>query len=219
MIPMISVVEIVDALSRGILATLEVTLGAFGLGLLLAVPVAVARLAHFAPVRYAAISYIDLFRGIPPIALLFVIYFGIAQVFIAIPSLPAAIIGLGIVASAYIAEIYRAGVQSVAKGQWEASQAIGLSPSRAVRLVIVPQAILVVLPPTATFALGLLKDSALASIIGANEIAFRAHALTQRTGAGLVILSVAAGIYIALSVPLAVAVRWIDNRLTTYTRT
>lgn len=218
MIPLIGFIEILDVLSRGIVATLEVTLGAFGIGLILALPLVAARMAPFAPVRYLAVSYIDVFRGIPPIAILFVIFFGIAQVVVAIPSLPAAIIGLGLVASAYIAEIYRAGVQSVAKGQWEASQAIGLGPARAVRLVIVPQAIMVVVPPTATYALALLKDSALASIIGANEISFRAHALTQRTGAGLAILGVTAGIYIALSVPFAVAVRWLDQRLTKYTR-
>jgi ABC-type amino acid transport system permease subunit len=125
----------------------------------------------------------------------------------------AAIVTFGVIASSYLAEIYRGGLAAIHRGQWEACAALGLSGLDAATRVVVPQVFRVVLPTMATYAIGLLKDSALASAIGVAEIAFRANAETQRTGLGLTFFVAAGVLYVGLSLPLAVLSRRLDSRI------
>jgi polar amino acid transport system permease protein len=115
--------------------------------------------------------------------------------------------------SAYMAEIYRAGVMAVDRGQWEAGRALGLGERRLFTEVVWPQALRVVVPPSATALLGLLKDTAVASVVGVSEITYRATVDAQATFKGLDIFIFAALIYIALSLPMAGVCRWLERRL------
>lgn len=202
-----------DALAGGIGTTLQITAGAFAIGALLGLFVALARRSAHRAVATVGTIYVELFRSIPIIAWLFIIYYGLAQEAIRLSSLTAAIVGLGLVSAAYLGEIFRASLASVARGQWEAASALGLGRGASLLRVIFPQAVRLALPASATYAIGLLKDSAIASIIGASDITLRAFNETQATGDGLLVFGVAAALYLALSVPLAVVARWLDHRL------
>jgi polar amino acid transport system permease protein len=114
-------------------------------------------------------------RVIPPITWLFLIYFGLPQFALRLSTIQAAIIGFSIIASAFMAEIYRSGLLSIPEGQREAAHALGLSAVTTVRHIITPQAFRVALPAIATYGIGLLKDSALASTIGVREITYYAQ--------------------------------------------
>lgn len=201
-------------ISHGITNTLLITFGAFAVGAVLGIPVALARSARWKAVRLLGVSYVEVFRGVPPIAWLFIAYYGLTQFDIRIGAMTAAVGGLGVISGAYIAEIYRAGLRAVPHGQWEAGRAVGLTEIGLYRHVVAPQALVTVFPPAATYIIGLLKDSAVASVIGASEITARALAEQQHSFHGLSVFLAAALIYLAISLPLGGISRMVDARLT-----
>lgn len=203
--------HLLDVLSGGIWTTVKITVLSFGLGALLGVPLAALRRSGRFTLRAPAIGIIELLRAIPPIVWLFIIFYGIGSGAVKLTTLQAAVIGLGLISAAYLAEIYRAGLDALPAGQWEAVRALGLPRSAAMRRVILPQAILLIIPPAATFAIGLLKDTAVASVIGASDITFLANQQTQADANGLRNFSVAALLYIGLSLPIAILARGTDR--------
>jgi polar amino acid transport system permease protein len=205
--------EILRLLAAGIPATLAVTAGAFAVGVLVALPLTAARRSRSRAARAVATGVVDVLRAVPPVVWLFLIYFGLPQAGVEIPSMAAAIGGLGLIAAAYVAEIYRAGLEAVPDGQYAAADALGLSRWDRLRDVVGPQALLVVVPPLGGYAVGLLKDSAIASTIGVDEVTFRAFTEAQRTLEGLQVFGAAAVIYLVLSAPLALLARWVTARL------
>lgn len=205
--------HILEILAKGIGNTLLITFGAFVLGALVALPIVALRVAGPRPVRWLVIAIVDVVRAVPPIVWIFLIFFGLPEAGLRFQPVPAAILGLGLIASAYLSEIYRAGIRGVPRGQWEAARAVGLSGIPLIRLVIVPQAVRVVVPPASTYLLGLLKDSALASIIGVTDVTFQAYSEAQQSLEGLKVFSIAAIVYLALSLPIAGGSRWLGHRL------
>lgn len=201
-----------SALLPGIGYTVFVTAAAFAIGVVGGVPLVLLRRSALAPLSVAGRIVIDLVRSIPPITWLFLIFFGLPSVGISLAPVPAAVIGLGLIASAHLAEIYRSGLLAVPTGQWEAGSALGLGRTTLMTSVIGPQAMRVVVPPAATVAISLLKDSAIASTIGVLDVTYRANAETMSHGHGLEFFGAAALIYIALSIPLAVVSRRVDSR-------
>jgi polar amino acid transport system permease protein len=205
--------RILSSLAEGIGQTITITAGAFALGAVLGFPLALMRRSPYRVLRAPAIAVIEVLRAIPPIVWLFIVYYGIGTDVVRLSTFAGAVLGLGLIASAHLAEIYRAGIGAVARGQWEAATALGL-PRRAVyQRVVLPQALVVVVPPAATFAIGLLKDSAIASVIGATDITFRAVQETQANLQGLTVFAVAGLLYIALSLPIAALARYTDRIL------
>ncbi|MBN9189705.1 amino acid ABC transporter permease [Microbacterium sp.] len=210
--------ELFLTLLSGVGQTLAITGGALLFGMILAVPIVLMRRSASAFVRAIAITFIQIVRGVPVIVWLLLIYFALGTSVIKLTTLQAAIIGLGIVSAAIVAEIYRSGLDAVPSGQWEASEALGM---RAVPLyghVILPQAVVVVIPQLASYAIGLLKDSAVASIIGAQDVTFRAYQEAQSNLNGLAAFLVAAALYIALSIPIAILARYTGARLASQMR-
>ena len=205
--------QFLQALAQGIGQTCLITAGAFGLGAIVGIPLALLRRSPLVWLRWPATTVIEVLRSIPPIVVLFVLFYGLGNGAIRLSTVQAAVLGLGMIAAAYLAEIYRAGIDAVATGQWEASKALALPRSKTYLRVILPQALIVVIPPAATFAIGLLKDSAIASVIGAHDITFQAFQESQATLQGLTIFAIAGGLYILLSIPVAVAARWADHAL------
>jgi polar amino acid transport system permease protein len=193
--------------------TLAVAAGAFAIGALLGLPVMLSEESSWTPLRLLARSYVNLVRAVPPIVWLFIVYFGIGSDLLRLSPFGAALIGLGLISSAHLAEIYRGGMISIGKGQYEAAAALNLGPVYSFLDVTAPQALRVALPPAAGYAIGLLKDSAIASAIGVPELTERANEAAQATLAGLPVYFALAAIYIVMSVPIAWLARAVDIQL------
>jgi len=200
-------------LISGLPWTLSVTAGAFAIGALLGLPVMLAEESTCAPLRLIARAYVNLVRAVPPIVWLFIVYFGVGSELLRLTPFGAALIGLGLISSAHLAEIYRGGMISIGKGQREAAAALNLGPVYSFIDVMAPQAIRVALPPSAGYAIGLLKDSAISSAIGVPELTERANEVAQATLSGLPVYVTLAAIYILMSLPIAWLARTVDTQL------
>ncbi|MBM3520870.1 MAG: amino acid ABC transporter permease, partial [Alphaproteobacteria bacterium] len=142
-------------------ATLAVAVGALVFALLFGLVVALMRISAWKLLRWPATAYVEFFRGTPALVQLFVIYFGFPDWGYQPTPLQAAILGLGLNGAAYLSEIYRAGIESIHRGQMEAALALGMTPARAMQYIVLPQAIRTMLPPMTNFAIVLLKDTAI----------------------------------------------------------
>lgn len=205
--------DVLLSLLKGIPATLMVTIGAFILGAIIAVPLVLMRRSRSFPIRLIARVYIDVFRGIPPVVWLFIIFFGIGSGLLRFTSLQAAILGLGLVSSAYLAEIYRGGFLALPMGQSEAAIAMGMTRTDVLRFILGPQVFRVCLPPMATFLVSLLKDGTVASTIGVRDVMMLVSQEAQKAGGGFTPFLLAALLYILLSIPVAYYSRAIDEAL------
>jgi polar amino acid transport system permease protein len=207
------IAELLPAIARGVGLTLYVTGASLVIGGIIGLVLVGAARSPFAIVRGIATLYINLVRVIPPITWLFLIYFGLPQFALKLTTIQAAIIGFSVIASAFMAEIYRSGLLSIPDGQREAAHALGLSTVTTVRHIITPQAFRVALPAIATYGIGLLKDSALASTIGVREITYYAQQAAKQTHEGLMSFIVAGALYIVISLVVALLARQVDLRL------
>lgn len=204
---------LVPTLLLGALTTAEVTAGAFVLATLIGLILAMLQRLRWPLLRLAIALYVDVLRAVPVLTQLFIIYFGLTEVGIRLAPIPAAIIGFGINGGAYLTEVFRAGIESIHQGQMEAAQMLGMTRLHALRIVILPQAVRVVLPPLGNFAIGLLKDTALASAVAAPELMFRARTLVDKTFLATQIFVTAGLIYLAMSLPLGYLTRRAEARL------
>ena len=192
--------------------TLRMTAFAFALAFVAGLPLALAKMSAIAPLRWFATGYIEAMRGIPALAILFLIYFGLVDFGIVIDAFPAAVIGFGLNGAAYMAEIFRAGITAIHGGQMEAALTVGMTPLGAMRWVVLPQALRVVLPPLANFGIALLKDTSVASIISAPELMLRARDLASSSFLPMEVFLLAAALYLAMSLPIAFLTRRLEAR-------
>jgi polar amino acid transport system permease protein len=200
-------------IALGIPLTLLITGLSLLYGAILGLPLVAARRSRYSVLRRVAEIYVNVVRAVPPITWLFLIYFGLPQYGLKLSTIDAAIFGFSIISSAYLAEAYRAGLLSISKGQWEASTALGMGFISRTRYIITPQAFRVFLPIIAAFAIGLLKDSALASTIGVHEMTYQATLAARVSHNGLLAFTIAGLLYIAISLPLALVTRRVDRNL------
>jgi polar amino acid transport system permease protein/cystine transport system permease protein len=182
--------------------TIKIMIGALAVALTLGLVVALLKLARFRPLRAIAGIYIEILRGTPALTQLFIVYFGLSDLGIDIPPIPAAIIGLGMNGAAYVAEIYRAGILAIHEGQFEAALSLGMRPTDTMRFIILPQAFHIMLPPLCNYAVSLLKDTSLASVVAAPEIIFFARQLVTETLLSMDIYLIVAVIYLCMSIPM-----------------
>lgn len=212
-------IDILKILASGIWTTISITLCSFAVGCIGGIPLVALRRSRIGWIRWCGIGLIEFLRSIPPIVWLFIAFYVIGTDLITLSPFEAAVMGLGLIASAYMAEIYRAAIDSVDKGQWEAASALGLGTTTTYVRVLSPQALVLLIPPAATYLIGLLKDSAVASVVTANDVTFFAYQEARQTGDGLTVFLVSAAIYLVLSVPIAVLARaggaWVERKLTT----
>ena len=201
------------AVLRGAPFTLLLTVVAFVLGAVGGIPLALARRSKFFPLRWIARSFIELLRGIPPIVWLFFIYFGLGTSFPQINATMAAMVGLGAISCAYMAEIYRGGLLAISNGQWEAAEALGMDRKSVLSKVVGPQVFRVSVPAAATYAIGLLKDSSVSFTIGFTELTFFANEQSRQSSAAILPFLYAAIIYMIMTIPCAWASRSLDARL------
>lgn len=171
------------------------------------------RVARNKVLRNTGAGFIALVQGTPLLVQLFLAYFGAAFAGLDVPPLAAAAIAFTLYASAFFGDIWRGAVESVSRGQWEAATALGLGRLRVLRLVIVPQAIRPAIPPTVGFTVQLIKNTALASIIGFRELTRAGQIVSNVTFQPLSVFLTVAAFYFAICYPLSLASRRLEARL------
>jgi His/Glu/Gln/Arg/opine family amino acid ABC transporter permease subunit len=186
----------------GAVWTVTVTLASLAMALVAGLVVALLNMSQSLLLKLPSRAYIEVMRGTPVLAQLYIIYFGLSAVGIEMRPVTAAIVGLGLNGAAYLAEVYRAGIQSIHSGQIEAALSIGMTPMRAMRFIILPQAVRVMLPPLSNYGIQLFKDTAIVISIGVTEIMFWARNLVMETYLSMQIYLLVAVIYLCISLPL-----------------
>lgn len=198
------------------LTTIGISAGAFVLALLLGFVLASVR--YLWPVRLVTIplqTFVEIYRNVPSLTHLFVLYFGLAYLGIRMSSVAAAILALGLIGAAGLTEVYRAGFQAIPIGQREAALAQGLTPWQVFTQIVAPQAWRIVLPPIGNYAVQLIKDTSLVAAIAAPEIMFTARNLVVNTFETTLVYGVATLIYLALCLPLIMLLRSVEKRAAT----
>jgi polar amino acid transport system permease protein len=214
------------SIGRGILVTLGLTAISMAIGIVLGVIFAVMRLSANPIVRGAAFAYVNFFRGTPVLVQL-LFWFNLAALYpvitLGIPGvqldanqlitpMTAAILGLGLNQGAYMSEIVRAGILSVDHGQTEAAEALGITRMQTMRRVVLPQAMRVIIPPTGNETIGMLKTTALVSVISVPELLYSAQIIYARTFETVPLLIVASLWYLLITSILTVGQYYLERR-------
>ena len=199
-------------LFKGLLVTLELAAISAVFSVLVGLVVAILRSLGSPTLNLFLIAYLDLFRSIPMIVLMVVIYYALPYVGITLVSVTATIVALSLGYGAYAAESFRSGIESVHYGQVEAARALGLSRWQTMRMVILPQAIRVVIPPLTGNLIAMLKDTAVASVVASPELLKRAREVYVGK-ANPTSLVMAALMYLAILIPLSRLAGWLELQL------
>ena len=205
-------IENAGALASGLLLTLEVSALAFILAAIVGLIVATLRATPSTALRALGTAYVEIVRNIPLIVQIFFLFFALPSVGIRLPAFLCGVVGLGVYTAAFIAESIRSGIAAVPPGQLEAARASGLSYVAAMRLVVLPQAIRLTIPPLGNTTLNMIKNSSLVSAISLGDILGVANLLGARTFA-YVPMFVGAGIaYLIITLPAGLFTGWLERR-------
>ena len=197
----------------GALWTICLSLIAFIGGGLAGGVVALCRISRVRPIRWLAYAYVQLIQGTPLLVLLFVSYFGLSIAGLTLSGLAAAGISMIIYVSAYLGEIWRGCIESVAKTQWEAAECLALTRAQRLRLVILPQALRIATPPTVGFMVQIIKNTSLASIVGFVELVRAGQLINNSIFQPFLIYLLIAALYFAMCYPLSAWSRKLENKL------
>jgi polar amino acid transport system substrate-binding protein len=195
------------------LVTVALSVTAMPIAMALGLVIAVGRLYGARPIRAILAGYVEFLRGTPLMLQLFVLYFVLPQIGVALPAWAAGVAGLAINYSAYEAEIYRAGLQAIPVGQMEAALALGMSRARALQRVVIPQAVRIVIPPVTNDFIALFKDTSVCSVITLTELTREYSMLAQSAGGAVEFAVAVAALYLIMSLPLTWFSRWVERRL------
>lgn len=202
----------IDVFLEGALLTLEIS----AISLLLSLPIGIifgfGRISRNIGVRLIASTYVEIMRGVPLLVLLMFVYFGLGAIF-GLSSYWSAIVSLAVFEGAFLAEIFRSGIQSVPKGQMEAARSSGMSNFQAMRYIILPQAIRRTLPPAASQFIMLIKDSSLVSVIAGVDLTLKAKNLVSSSFRALEIWAFVAVIYFIMTFSLSLLIRYFEKRM------
>src|SRR5882724_2140893 len=193
---------------KGVLVTVEIAAAVVATGLALGFALASLRAYRFAFINALIVVFVDVFRALPPLVAILLIYFGFPSIGISLPSFVVLWLVLSFVLAAVAEEIFWAGITSTPKGQWEAARSTGLTFSATLGYVVLPQAIRLGVPPLTSRTIAITKNTALGTVIGVGEILNQATTAQSFTG-NATPLMMGAIAYIALFVPVVVLGRWI----------
>ena len=199
------------SLLRAALITLVLSCLAMAVAIVLGVAIATGRVYGGRVLRLALTGYVELIRGTPLLLQLFVLYYGIAGA-IRLPAFMAALLGLALNYAAYESEIYRSALEAVPSGQLEAARTLGLREVQVVRLVLAPQAFRLALAPMTNDFVALLKDSSLVSVLTVLELTKQTQIFATNVGSRVLPGALCAGLYLAMSLPLAALARRLEQR-------
>jgi polar amino acid transport system permease protein len=189
-------------ISKGLFTTIYISAVSIVIATAIAIVGAIAKLSNNGFAYAIASFYTSLFRGLPLLLQVYLIYKGLPQLGFMVDAIPSGIAALSLCYGAYMTEIFRAGIQSIPKGQWEASRALGFKSGLILRKIILPQSIPIIVPPTGNQFIAMLKDSSLVSVLGIWELMYLAKTLGQRDFRHMEMLLTAAMIYWGLTIIL-----------------
>ena len=205
--------QMMPYLLRGAVVTIQISVLAMALALVLGLIAALGRLSrHWLP-RAIAGFYIEVIRGTPLLVQLFIVYYGLPTYGIRLDPFTAGFLTLGVHYGAYLSEVYRAGILSVDRGQWEAAASIGMKRNLMMSQIVLPQAIRTILPPIGNYFISMLKDSALVATISVVELLRTGQLRVAVTFRAMDIYLMVAAIYLAMSYPLSMLVRRLEKRM------
>lgn len=199
--------------ARSAWVTLELSFFGVLLGTILGVLIALLRISRAWPIKFLASTYIELIRGTPMLVQILIIHYGLTVIGINLPAFMSGVVALTINSSAYMAEVFRAGIQAIDKGQTEAARSLGLTHGMTLRYIILPQAFRNMLPAIGNEFIIIIKDSSLVSMIGIAEIIYTARAVQGVAFQPLAPLLVAAALYFVITFTLANLLAWVERRL------
>lgn len=203
--------EFIPGLLQGAVVTIQITIGGCILAVVMAVIAAMAKMYGPLPVRWVAISYIEVFRGTSALVQLFWLFFVLPHFGILLQPLTVAIAALGLNVGAYGAEVVRGAVNAVPRGQWEATVALNMPRSLALRRIILPQAFVAMIPPWGNLFIELLKATALVSLITISDLTFKAQQMNQTTFRTVEIFTIVLIMYLAISILITVGMRALET--------
>ena len=207
------VVSAFPLLLMGAVVTIKITAISVTLGIVIGLFAGIARISSFWPVRALAAVYVDFIRGTPLLVQIFIMYFALPVITgQRIDPFIAAITACSINSGAYVAEIFRSGIQSIDSGQMEAGRSLGMTWIQTMCYIIVPQAFKRVIPPLGNEFIALLKDSSLVSVIGFEELTRRGQLIIARTYGSLEIWTSVAVIYLAMTLTISRFVAYLERR-------
>ena len=205
-------VENLGPLLAGLLITIELTFVVIVLSLGFALLVALGGMSRWLLLRWIIKAYIELMRGTPLLLQLIYIYYVLPEIGIRLDAFTAGVIGLTLNYSAYISEVYRGGILAVPNGQHDAAAALGMTRALAMRRIVLPQAIRIVIPTLGNYFISLFKDTALCSVVSIQEVVFTAQIVAARNFQYFTLYTVVGAMYFLVSFPAARLVGWLERR-------
>lgn len=199
------------AIAEGFLLTVELALAVIVTGLLIGLALALVRAVQVRPVNWAIVFVVDLFRALPPLVVIVLLYFALPHAGLRLSGYTATWASLSLVLAAFAEEIFWAGILAVHRGQWEAARSTGLTFAQTLAFVVLPQAVRLTIPPLTNRTIAITKGTALASVVGVPEIL--TQAVTGQSFSGNASpLTLGAAAYLVLFLPFVVAGRWVETR-------
>lgn len=210
--------QVVAASNAGLLLsgfseTVELVVLSFALAVGMGLVMASFRVSPVPPLRWIGTLYVEYFRNTPLLILMLLFFSGFAKIKLRFSGFTAAAIALGLYTGAFVTEVLRSGINAVDRGQVEAARSLGLSFTRMLFHVVLPQAVRTVVPPLGTLMIASIKNSAIAEVISVNELTFQGDLIISREANAVFIGLVVAALYLSLTIPASVLVNWLERRL------
>ena len=199
------------AIMKGVAVTIEIAAAVVVTGTLLGLALAIARTFRFLPMNALIVVFVDMFRALPPLVLVLLVYFGLPNIGINLPSFAVLWLVLALVLAAFAEEIFWAGILSIPKGQWEAARSTGLGFLGTLAYIVLPQAIRLTVPPLTNRTIAITKNTALGTVIGVDEILNQATTAQSFSG-NATPLMMGAIAYVILFIPVVVLGRFLETR-------
>src|SRR5438105_10609034 len=199
------------AIMKGVVVTIEIAAAVVVTGIMLGLALAVVRAFRVRAVNALIVIFVDMFRALPPLVLVLLVYFGLPNVGINLPSFAVLWLVLSLVLAAFAEEIFWAGLLSVPKGQWEAARSTGLGFLRTLAYVVLPQALRLTVPPLTNRTVAITKNTALGTVIGVGEILNQATTAQSFSG-NATPLMMGAVAYVVLFIPVVMLGRFLETR-------
>ena len=203
--------QYLPSILKGMVTTVEIALAVVVTGLALGLALAMLRAWRIRPLNALIVVFVDIFRALPPLVLVLLIFFGLPSVGISLPSFTVLWLVLSLVLAAFAEEIFWAGILSVPRGQWEAARSTGFGFLETLVYIVLPQAVRLTVPPVTNRTLAITKNTALGTVIGVPEILNQATTATSFS-ANATPLMMGAIAYVVLFVPVVILGRWLETR-------
>lgn len=205
--------EFIPGLLEGAWVTVQITVIACALAVVWGLIAGLAKMSRFWPVRWIAVTYIEIFRGTSALVQLFWLFFVLPHFGVSLDPIPVAILALSLNVGAYGAEVVRGAILAVPKGQWEAAIALNMSAYTRMRRIILPQALVGMIPPWGNLFIELLKATALVSLITVSDLTFKAYQLNQATLRTVEIFLLVLVMYLGIALVITFFMRGVERRL------